>query len=68
MRRLLIVILALILSSNVAFAHPGRTDSNGGHTCYTKCEKWGLKQSEYHFHTKEIKTAITAKLESRKCY
>ena len=26
----------------VANAHPGGTDSNGGHTCRTNCGKWGL--------------------------
>ncbi|MGM0710417.1 YHYH domain-containing protein [Brevibacillus parabrevis] len=33
-------------------AHPGRTDANGGHTCRTNCEKWGLKYGEYHYHNK----------------
>lgn len=41
--------LALMLPS-IANAHPGRTDSNGGHTCYTNCEKWGLEYGEYHYH------------------
>ncbi|WP_420849654.1 YHYH domain-containing protein [Peribacillus tepidiphilus] len=31
-------------------AHPGRTDGNGGHTCRTNCEKWGLDYGEYHYH------------------
>ncbi|MGE8204724.1 YHYH domain-containing protein [Heyndrickxia sp. NPDC080065] len=44
--------LLIILSFSVrdALAHPGRTDSNGGHTCWTNCAKWGLKTGEYHFH------------------
>ncbi len=33
------------------FGHPGRTDSSGGHTCRTNCEKWGLKNGEYHYHS-----------------
>lgn len=41
--------LALLLPS-ITNAHPGRTDSNGGHTCYTNCEKWGLEYGEYHYH------------------
>nr|WP_240417897.1 YHYH domain-containing protein [Paenibacillus periandrae] len=48
-----ILISTLILSlslSSFAAAHPGRTDSNGGHTCKTNCEKWGLKYGEYHYH------------------
>ncbi|WHY66764.1 GDSL-type esterase/lipase family protein [Neobacillus sp. SuZ13] len=32
-----------------AYAHPGRTDSNGGHYCWTNCEKWGLSYGEYHY-------------------
>lgn len=31
-------------------AHPGRTDANGGHTCRTNCEKWGLQYGQYHYH------------------
>ncbi|USG68470.1 YHYH domain-containing protein [Brevibacillus ruminantium] len=34
----------------VSWAHPGRTDANGGHTCRTNCEKWGLRYGEYHYH------------------
>jgi hypothetical protein len=37
-------------SINVVEAHPGRTDKNGGHTCRTNCEKWGLSYGEYHYH------------------
>ncbi|AZS15107.1 copper amine oxidase N-terminal domain-containing protein [Paenibacillus lutimineralis] len=42
----------LLLTSSVASvsAHPGRTDANGGHTCRTNCEKWGLEYGEYHYH------------------
>ncbi len=32
-----------------AYAHPGRTDSNGGHYCWTNCSKWGLSNGEYHY-------------------
>lgn len=35
---------------SLAFAHPGRTDSRGGHTCRTNCPKWGLEYEEYHYH------------------
>jgi hypothetical protein len=41
--------LFLLLPSIVS-AHPGRTDGNGGHTCRTNCEKWGLEYGEYHYH------------------
>ncbi|MCU0679990.1 MAG: YHYH domain-containing protein [Planctomycetes bacterium] len=33
-----------------AFAHPGRTDKWGCHTCKTSCKKWGLKYGQYHCH------------------
>lgn len=45
----LLCCLALSLPS-ITYAHPGRTDSNGGHTCRTNCEKWGLEYGEYHYH------------------
>ena len=32
------------------YAHPGRTDSSGGHTCRTNCARWGYGQGEYHSH------------------
>ncbi|MBM7704346.1 thermonuclease family protein [Metabacillus iocasae] len=32
------------------YAHPGRTDGNGGHTCRTNCENWGLNYGQYHNH------------------
>ncbi|CCC84428.1 serine protease inhibitor [Paenibacillus polymyxa M1] len=41
----------LILSSTSAYAHPGRTDSNGGHYCRTNCAKWGLQDGECHYRS-----------------
>lgn len=54
MRRILFltaffVILTAILS-NIVFAHPGRTNRYGCHTCRTNCERWGLNYGEYHCH------------------
>lgn len=40
----------LLSSATSVLAHPGRTDSNGGHTCWTNCAKWGLEYGEYHYH------------------
>lgn len=54
MRNIFSVVLVLVLLfafSISANAHPGRTDANGGHTCRTNCEKWGLKYGEYHYHS-----------------
>ncbi|RJX41836.1 YHYH domain-containing protein [Paenibacillus pinisoli] len=45
-----LIAILLFLCSSLAAAHPGRTDSNGGHTCRTNCEKWGLEYGEYHYH------------------
>ncbi len=39
----------LFLNNNT-FAHPGRTDSYGCHTCRTNCSSWGLSYGEYHCH------------------
>lgn len=36
--------------SYTAFAHPGKTDSNGGHHCWTNCAKWGYSYGSYHYH------------------
>lgn len=42
--------LAFLVFSSQAYAHPGRTKADGGHTCKTNCEKWGLSKGEYHYH------------------
>lgn len=48
------IILSLIVSTliipSISFAHPGRTDSSGCHTCRTNCASWGLSTGEYHCH------------------
>ena len=43
-------ISALVLYSLPVYAHPGRTDSAGCHTCRTNCSSWGLSYGEYHCH------------------
>jgi len=53
MRRIGTILLScslLMASIGAAGAHPGRTDGNGGHTCRTNCEKWGLQYGQYHYH------------------
>lgn len=53
MKKKIVLVTSLcgvLLLPSFANAHPGRTDSNGGHTCRTNCEKWGLEYGEYHFH------------------
>lgn len=43
-------LVLLLMVSSTAFAHPGRTDSKGGHYCRTNCAKWGLEDGQYHYH------------------
>jgi len=42
--------LVVLLTPTFASAHPGNTDSNGGHYCWTNCEEWGYDYGEYHYH------------------
>ncbi|QDX93721.1 YHYH domain-containing protein [Brevibacillus laterosporus] len=46
----LLFVTMLAIPFQQTSAHPGRTDKNGGHTCRTNCEKWGLSYGEYHYH------------------
>lgn len=46
----LIMTMIVVLSPLYVKAHPGRTDSNGCHTCRTNCAKWGLRYGQYHCH------------------
>ena len=53
MKKRIVLVTSLcgvLLVPSFADAHPGRTDANGGHTCRTNCEKWGLEYGEYHYH------------------
>ena len=50
MKKVFIIILLILVSPIIVNAHPGRTDSNGCHTCRTNCSKWGLSTGEYHCH------------------
>lgn len=42
--------ISMIMLPISVFAHPGRTDSSGCHTCKTNCSSWGLDNNEYHCH------------------
>lgn len=51
MKKTILILIALILIiPSISFAHPGRTDSSGCHTCRTNCSSWGLSTGEYHCH------------------
>lgn len=70
----LIMIMIVVLSPLYVEAHPGRTDSNGCHTCRTNCAKWGLRYGQYHCHGRKNsstssntnKTTTTKVLDSNK--
>lgn len=70
----LIMIMIVALSPLYVEAHPGRTDSNGCHTCRTNCAKWGLRYGQYHCHGRKnsstssntSKTTTTKVLDSNK--
>ena len=49
-RKFYMLILLLTIMPTMVFAHPGRTDSSGCHTCRTNCASWGLSDGEYHCH------------------
>ncbi len=74
MKKILAFLLALslLLITGTAFAHPGRTDSKGGHHCRTNCEKWGYEYGAYHYHNEKITDTYkttknkTAKKEAKK--
>lgn len=47
----LLIFLIVGLAINLtALAHPGNTDTYGGHYCWTNCAGWGETYSAYHFH------------------
>lgn len=46
----LLVLAALSIIPNIAFAHPGNTAADGCHYCRTNCDKWGEAWGERHCH------------------
>lgn len=47
---IILTAVAFLVIPTYLFAHPGRTDSSGCHTCRTNCASWGLSTGEYHCH------------------
>jgi len=73
MKKILLLFILIVAFPSLVSAHPGRTDSSGGHTCRTNCEKWGLKYGEYHYHngggsTKNYVPRYNAKVERENGY
>jgi len=71
MNRIAMFVLFLFLSPNLAFAHPGRTASDGCHYCRTNCDKWGVPWGVRHCHGRmeepvSLKIKDTVKEEKQK--
>ena len=50
-----------------AAAHPGKTNSLGGHRCLKDCAEWDLYYGEYHLHDKQGKPIrVQAKKKAKK--
>ena len=62
----LIIVMIVILSPLYVEAHPGRTDSNGCHTCKKNCAKWGLSYGQYHCHGKKNSSTSTSSSNTNK--
>lgn len=45
-----VFLVLFVASPTKVAAHPGNTDSSGGHYCWTNCANWGLSTGEYHHH------------------
>ena len=55
MKKIMLLVFAATLGySALVIASPGRLDKNGCHRCTNNCEKYGLKDGEFHCHTKAI--------------
>lgn len=48
-----VILFLIFLQPVMSYAHPGKTDRYGGHTCLRGCDEWGLFYKEYHLHDKE---------------
>jgi len=62
----LFLALLIFIFPVLAWSHPGKTDSLGGHKCYKGCEKWELLFGEYHLHDKDGKPIRVAKKVKKK--
>ena len=59
--KVLFPVLLTIVIAFPAFAHPGKTDRQGGHKCYKECAEWDLYYAEYHLHDKDGKAVKVAR-------
>lgn len=57
---ILLVCLAFVYSlTSITYAHPGRTDKNGGH--YVRTSGWGYSVGSYHYHNGGSAPAVSMK-------
>ena len=59
LRLLAVTTLMLLFLPGTAAAHPGNTDSSGGHTCRTNCSSWGYSTGQYHYHGGSTSSSTT---------
>ena len=58
---LFVVFFLINVLPEIVYSHPGNTDEQGGHTCRTNCEQWGLNHLEYHYH--DVENNYTSQLD-----
>lgn len=51
MKYLFLFSLLFVASPLLVSAHPGNTDSNGGHYCRTNYDYWGVPWNQWHSHS-----------------
>ena len=49
----MLLVVLLLGSFGSAQAHPGNTESDGGHYCWTNCPEWGETYGIRHFHDRD---------------
>lgn len=57
-----IFLLTLVFMASPLFvnAHPGNTDSSGGHYCRTNCSSWGVPWNQWHSHSGGLSNSFTS--------
>jgi|SRR3989344_2780023 len=61
-----IIFTLIIFTPAATFAHPGKTDTNGGHVCLADCAKWGYETGTYHYNTEQDNSSLRTNSDSDK--
>lgn len=56
MKKFIFLLIINMLFIPCVYAHSGRTDANGCHTCNTNCEIWGYEYGTTHCHNSSSST------------